>query len=216
MKESSSQHVKKARKADQQGVVTARYQRSWGRGLQSYQHEACVSECKALVFGKPIAPKSPPIKLNPVLNEDGCIHSNGRLQFAEYLLYGVRFHKILLQISRHWVTKLIVKCYYEQANHSAGTYFVLSQISEKYWVIAAFEEMREWEGECSMWGGRSHQHRSWMLPKISTLGSPSVPLTKQQWTMLGLLPQYKEEVCTIRRGGFACLYACQLSQFIWK
>ena len=26
----------------------------------------------------------------------------------------------------------------------------------------------------------------------STLGSPSVPLTKQQWTMLGLLPRYKE------------------------
>ena len=42
----------------------------------------------------------------------------------------------------------------------------------------------------------------------STLGSPSVPLTKQQWTMLGLLPRYREEVCTIKRGGFAFLYAC--------
>ena len=42
----------------------------------------------------------------------------------------------------------------------------------------------------------------------SFLGSPSVPLTKQQWTMLGLLPWYREEVCTIKRGGFACLFAC--------
>lgn len=32
LKESSSQRVKKARKADHQGVVTARYQRSWGQG----------------------------------------------------------------------------------------------------------------------------------------------------------------------------------------
>lgn len=42
----------------------------------------------------------------------------------------------------------------------------------------------------------------------SFLGSPSVLLTKQQWTMLGLLPRYREEVCTIKRGGFACLFAC--------
>ena len=46
----------------------------------------------------------------------------------------------------------------------------------------------------------------------SSLGSPFVPLAEQQWTFLGLLPRYKEEVCTIKRGGFAC----RLSQFIWK
>ena len=35
-------------------------------------------------------------------------------------------------------------------NYSAGTNFLLSQVSEKYWVIAAHGEIREWEGECSM------------------------------------------------------------------
>ena len=138
-------------------------------------------------------PKSPLFKLNPVLDEDGGIRSNERLQFAEYLPYGERFPKLLLR--GHWVTKH----YHEHANHSAGINFLLSQISEKYWVIAAHGEIREWEGECSMC------KRCFLR---SFLGSPSIPLTKQQWTMLGLLPRYREEVCTIKRGGFACLYAC--------
>ena len=50
----------------------------------------------------------------------------------------------------HCVTKLIVKHYHEQANHIAGTNFVLSQINKKYWIIAAREEIREWERECNM------------------------------------------------------------------
>lgn len=107
-----------------------------------------MNDYKALVSGKPLWPKSPLFKLNPVLDEDGGIRSNERLQFAEYLPYGVRFPKLLLR--GHWVTKLIVKRYHEQANHSAGTNFLLSQISEKYWVIAVHGEIREWEGECSM------------------------------------------------------------------
>ena len=91
--------------------------------MQSCQCEAFVKEYRALASGYPILPKSPFIKLNPVLNEHGCVLSNGRLQFVEYLLYGVQFPKMLPQ--RHWVTKLIVKYWYhyEQANHSAGTNF---------------------------------------------------------------------------------------------
>ena len=88
------------------------------------------------------------MKLNPVLDEEGCIRSNGRLQFAEYLPYDVRFPMILPR--GHCVTKLIVKHYHEQANHTAGTNFVLSQINQKYWIIAAREEIREWERECNM------------------------------------------------------------------
>lgn len=116
--------------------------------VRSCQREAFMNDYKALVSGKPLWPKSPLFKLNPVLDEDGGIRSNERLQFAEYLPYGVRFPKLLLR--GHWVTKVIVKHYHEHANHSAGTNFLLSQVSEKYWVIAAHGEIREWEGECSM------------------------------------------------------------------
>ena len=95
--------------------------------VRSSQCEAFVNENEALVSGKPIPPKSPLTNLNPVLDEDGCIRSNGRLQFAEYLPYDVRFTKVLPR--GQWVTKLIVKHYHEQANHSAGTNFVLFQLS---------------------------------------------------------------------------------------
>ena len=116
--------------------------------VRSCQREAFSNEYKALVSRKPIPSKGPLIKLNPVLDEEGCIRSNGRLKFAEYLPYDVCFPKKLPR--GHWVTKLIVKHYHEQANHTAGTNFLLSQVSEKYWIVAAREEIQEWEREWNM------------------------------------------------------------------
>ena len=72
--------------------------------VRSCQREAFPGEYKALVTGKPIPTKSPLMKLNPVLHEEGCIRSNGRLQFAEYLPYDVRFPMILPR--GHCVTTL--------------------------------------------------------------------------------------------------------------
>ena len=135
--------------------------------VRSCQREAFHNEYKALASGKSLPPKSPLIKLNPMLDEDGCIRSNGRLQFAEYLPYDVRFPMVLPR--GHWVTKLIVKHYHEQANHSAGTNFVLSQVSERYWIIAAREEIREWEGECNTCKRRKNKTSKQImapLPKI--------------------------------------------------
>ena len=60
----------------------------------------------------------------------------------------MRFTKILSR--RHWVMKIIVKYYHEQANHTAGTNRGLSQVSEKYWIVVASEEIRKWERECNM------------------------------------------------------------------
>ena len=135
--------------------------------VRSCQREAFVNEFKALVSGKPTPPKGPLTKLNPVLNKDDCIRSNGRLQFDEYLTYDVRFPKILPR--GQWVTKLIVKHYHELADHSASTNFVLPQMSGKYWVIAAREEIREWEGECNISKRRRNKTSTQImapLPKI--------------------------------------------------
>ena len=63
---------------------------------------------------------------------------DGRLKFAEQLPYEVR-HNIILPRG-HWITKLIVKHYHERANRNAGVNFILTQINEKYWIIAAREE----------------------------------------------------------------------------
>ena len=48
--------------------------------VRSCQREAFMNDYKALVSGKPLWPKSPLFKLNPVLDEDGGIRSNERLQ----------------------------------------------------------------------------------------------------------------------------------------
>ena len=53
--------------------------------VRSCQREVFVNDYKALVSAKPMWPKSPLFKLNPVFDEDGGNCSNGRLQFAECL-----------------------------------------------------------------------------------------------------------------------------------
>ena len=115
--------------------------------IRAAQREAFRVEHKALVEKKQISPKSVLLKLNPCLDEEGVIRSDSRLRFAEYLAYDVRFPIILPK--GHWVTKLIVKHFHELANHSAGINFVLAQISQRYWIPAAREEIKAWELECN-------------------------------------------------------------------
>ena len=45
------------------------------------------------------------------------------------------------------MTKLIVKYYHEKGNHNSGTNQTLSMLSTKYWIIAAHEEIMDWERE---------------------------------------------------------------------
>ena len=111
------------------------------------QLEALPEEYEALLRGKEIPKKSSLSKLCPWLDDQGVIRYEGRLQFAECLPYDVRFPVILPR--GQWVTKLIVKYYHELSNHSAGTNFVLLQISGRFWIVAAREEIRAWENECN-------------------------------------------------------------------
>ena len=47
------------------------------------------------------------------------------------------------------MTKLIVKNYHKRGNHAAGVNFILCKLSERFWIIAAREEIREWDHECN-------------------------------------------------------------------
>ena len=102
---------------------------------------------KILATPLPILRKSQLTKLCPKLDE-GCICSDGRLRFAEFWPYEVRYPLILPR--GHWVTKLIMKHLPELSSHAAGTSFILSQVNQRYWIIAAREEIRNWETECNM------------------------------------------------------------------
>ena len=87
------------------------------------------------------------ITLNPCIDDDGVIRSDGRLKFADFLPYDTKFPIILPR--GHWVTKLIVKNYHERGNHATGVNFILCKLSERFWIIAAREEIREWDHECN-------------------------------------------------------------------
>ena len=75
--------------------------------VRTCQRETFLEECKALSSGRPISNTSQRITMNPIIDEDGCIRSSGRLQFAEYLPYDVQSPLILPR--GHWVTKLVGK-----------------------------------------------------------------------------------------------------------
>ena len=142
------------------------------------QRQAFRDEYLALSSRKPIPSKSQLTKLCPKLDEEGCIRSDGRLRFAEFLPYDTRYPLILPR--GHCVTKLIVRHYHELSSHSAGTNFIMSQVSQKYWIIAAREEIREWEGECNMCKRRKNKVASQImapLPK-TRLGFSLRPFSK--------------------------------------
>ena len=48
-----------------------------------------------------------------------------------------------------WATKLTVKHFHEAGHHVTGTNHTLANLSSKYWIVAAREEIRDWEKACN-------------------------------------------------------------------
>ncbi|XP_053373983.1 uncharacterized protein LOC128546731 [Mercenaria mercenaria] len=106
-----------------------------------YKEEfTCLSKQKEL-------PKdSKLIKLNPKIDGEGVIRSDGRLKYAEMLSYDCRYPVIL---PRHdWITELIVRHFHEDSGHS-GTNYTLSVLSTQYWIPSAREVIRAVENKCT-------------------------------------------------------------------
>ena len=91
----------------------------------------------ALLNGKKLSSQNKLLGLSPRLDDNKIMRSDGRLKYAEFLLYDVRY--LIILPHKDWVTKLIVKCYHELGNHKAGVNQTLSLLSSKYWMIAARE-----------------------------------------------------------------------------
>ena len=104
-------------------------------------------EWKALSRGSSLPANSKLRGLQPKLDEDGLLRSDGRLKHAEFLLHDVRYPVILPR--RGWVTKLIVKEFHETGNHASGTNQTLAALSARYWVMSGREVIRSWEKECA-------------------------------------------------------------------
>ena len=102
--------------------------------------EAFHEEYMAFLMGKEIPRNSSRRKLRPWLDDQCVLRCGGRLQFTEWPPYDVRF---AIKLPRgQWRTRLAVKHYHELSNRSAGTNFVLSQISGRFWIAAAYGEVR--------------------------------------------------------------------------
>ena len=114
--------------------------------IKEAQQQTFGEEYRALAQQRPISRNSKLLTLKPLLDEEGLLRSDGRLTYAEYLPFDVRYPIILPR--KNWVTKLIVKSFHEQSNHSAGTNHTLSLISARFWIMQGREEIREWEAEC--------------------------------------------------------------------
>ena len=114
--------------------------------IRQAQKEAFSAEYEALSKGRPIPKKSQIAKLSPRIDQQGIIRYDSRLYYTEYLPLDARCPIILPR--GHWVTKLIVRYYHSLSNHVGGTNFVLAQINQRFWIVAAREEIREWENEC--------------------------------------------------------------------
>ena len=109
------------------------------------QQEVFGEELRCLKKGKTLPSSSRLTKMCPKLDSEGLLRCDGRTQRAEWIPFDMRFPIILPR--KHHVTSLIVKHYHEQRYH-AGTNDTLAALSERFWVEAAREEIRDWEAQC--------------------------------------------------------------------
>lgn len=110
------------------------------------QKNSFSDDYSALLKNRELSKSSKLASLNPKIDEDGLLRCDGRLKHAEFLSFDVRFPIILPR--KNWITKLIVKYYHEKGQHICGTNQTLSDISTKFWIISAREEIRDYEKEC--------------------------------------------------------------------
>ena len=114
--------------------------------IKEAQQEAFQEEYKALANFKSVPQNSKLLSLNPILDEDGLLRSDGRLHYADYLPFDARYPVILPR--KGGVTRLIGKSYHERSNHAVGNNHTLSLLSARFWIMQGREEIRDWKRQC--------------------------------------------------------------------
>ena len=103
-------------------------------------------ECEALQRESNVSASNKLAGLFPEWDSDGSIRCNDQLKHAELLLYGARFPLILSRDSP--VTRLVVRYYHEEGNHSAGAIYSLSMLSRRFWVVSGRKVIKECRNDC--------------------------------------------------------------------
>ncbi|XP_070535141.1 uncharacterized protein [Ptychodera flava] len=176
-------------------------------GRWSMQAESFPEEYSAFVGEKELPKESKLLRLRPRLDEDGLMRCDGRLRYADYLPYDVRYPVILPR--RNWVTKLIVKHYHEQGKHVAGTNHTLSALSTRFWIIAGREEIRQWEKECANCRRQKAKSASQVMAPL-----PNIRLKMPLRAFADVAVDYAGPFITIQGGDkqrrklYLCLFTC--------
>ena len=115
--------------------------------ISSMQEKSFQSEFEALRKDKKLSNNSQLIGFHPFVDDDQVLRANSRLANAEFLTYDIKYPIILPR--REWVTKLIIRSYHSTEEHAKGTNHTLAELSEKYIIPQAREEIRSTEAECN-------------------------------------------------------------------
>ena len=180
--------------------------------LRATQNQAFPEELRSLRAKKPISSTSKLAAMNPFLDDDGILRSQGRTEYAEWLPYDVR-HPILLP-RRHHVTTLLVKLHHEKALHS-GTNATLAALSAKYWIIAAREAIRDWEKQCKTCQRRKAKAGEQMMAPL-----PKSRLETPLRAFARVAVDYAGPFETVQGRGrrrekrYLCLFTCLLSRAV--
>jgi len=110
------------------------------------QSEGFSDDYKTLLKGIKVSVKSKLAALNPKLDSEGVMRSDSRLKFTSVLSYDANFPILLPR--KHWITRLVVKQCHENVCHS-GVNSTLTELSKRFWVVSAREEIRELQNMCT-------------------------------------------------------------------
>ena len=174
--------------------------------IKSAQGEQFQAEVDAIKSGKEINSKSKLVGLKPFIDNDGLLRCSSRLKYAEHMSYDAKFPVILPRKS--YVTKLIVRKYHENGNHS-GTNQILASLSAQYWIIAAREEIRDVEHDCAVCRIRKAKPGEQIMAPLPDfrVGTSLRPFTHTAVDFAGpfLTKQGRGKVKTKR---YLCLFTC--------
>ncbi len=116
--------------------------------IKHAQHSAFIDEIGILRGKKQLPNRSKLLPLRPIVKDEGLLRCDSQLKSSSCLPWETKYPVILTRNSQ--VTKLITKDYHERSGH-AGTNYVLTQLSTRYWILAAreLEPIQERENECA-------------------------------------------------------------------
>lgn len=114
--------------------------------MKQEQRTHFKEEWTALSRGQSFPASKKIIGLQSKLDEDGLMRSDGRLKYADFLSFDVRFPSILTR--RGWLTKLIVKGYHAKGNHASCTNHTLAALSARFLIISGRKVIGQWEKDC--------------------------------------------------------------------